>query len=200
MAQTTGKIAGVVTDADFGSGLPGVNVFIEGTTQGTATNVEGAYSIIGVPPGTYTVVASYIGFATQKTENVVVNAGLTVEVDFELREEVFEGEEIVVVAERPLVQKDLTATTAIVSGDEIRSLPVENFGQVLGLQAGVVDGHFRGGRIGEVGYWVDGMPVTDVFDGAWVYQSRTTWSTNFRWSREPSMPSTARPCPESSTL
>ena len=166
MAQTTGKIAGVVTDADFGSGLPGVNVFIEGTTQGTATNVEGAYSIIGVPPGTYTVVASYIGFATQKTENVVVNAGLTVEVDFELREEVFEGEEIVVVAERPLVQKDLTATTAIVSGDEIRSLPVENFGQVLGLQAGVVDGHFRGGRIGEVGYWVDGMPVTDVFDGS----------------------------------
>lgn len=165
-AQTTGKIAGVVTDADFGSGLPGVNVFIEGTTQGTATNVDGSYSIIGVPPGTYTVVASYIGFATQKTENVVVNAGLTVEVDFELREEVFEGEEIVVVAEKPLVQKDLTATTAIVSGDEIRSLPVENFGQVLGLQAGVVDGHFRGGRMGEVGYWVDGMPVTDVFDGS----------------------------------
>ncbi len=166
MAQTTGKIAGVVTDADFGSGLPGVNVFIEGTTQGTATNVDGSYSIIGVPPGTYTVVASYIGFATQKTENVIVNAGLTVEVDFELREEVFEGEEIVVVAEKPLVQKDLTATTAIVSGDEIRSLPVENFGQVLGLQAGVVNGHFRGGRIGEVGYWVDGMPVTDVFDGS----------------------------------
>ena len=165
-AQTTGKIAGVVTDAEFGSGLPGVNVFIEGTTQGTATNVDGSFSIIGVPPGTYTVVASYIGFATQKTENVVVNAGLTVEVDFELREEVFEGEEIVVVAEKPLVQKDLTATTAIVSGDEIRSLPVENFGQVIGLQAGVVDGHFRGGRMGEVGYWVDGMPVTDVFDGS----------------------------------
>ncbi|MGA0255642.1 MAG: TonB-dependent receptor [Rhodothermales bacterium] len=165
-AQTTGKIAGVVTDAGFGSGLPGVNVFIEGTTQGTATNVDGSYSIIGVPPGTYTVVASYIGFATQKTENVVVNAGLTVEVDFKLREEVFEGEEIVVVAEKPLVQKDLTATTAIVSGDEIRSLPVENFGQILGLQAGVVNGHFRGGRMGEVGYWVDGMPVTDVFDGS----------------------------------
>lgn len=165
-AQTTGKIAGVVTDADFGSGLPGVNVFIEGSTQGTATNVDGSYSIIGVPPGSYTVVASYIGFATQKTENVVVNAGLTVEVDFELREEVFEGEEIVVVAEKSLVQKDLTATTAIISGDEIRSLPVENFGQVLGLQAGVVNGHFRGGRMGEVGYWVDGMPVTDVFDGS----------------------------------
>lgn len=165
-AQTTGKIAGVVTDAESRTGLPGVNVFIEGTTQGTATNIDGEYSIIGVPPGTYTVVASFIGFAVAKTENVQVNSGLTVEVDFELREEVFEGEEIVVVAERPRVQKDLTATTAIVSGEDIRSLPVENFGQVIALQAGVVDGHFRGGRTGEVGYWVDGMPVTDVFDGS----------------------------------
>jgi outer membrane receptor protein involved in Fe transport len=165
-AQTTGKIAGKVTDADSKTGLPGVNVFIEGTTQGTSTNGDGEYSIIGVPPGTYTVVASFIGFATQKTENVRVNAGLTVEANFELREEVFEGEEIIVVAERPLVQKDLTATTAIVSGDQIRALPVENFSQVLGLQAGVVNGHFRGGRTGEVGYWVDGMPVTDVFDGS----------------------------------
>jgi outer membrane receptor protein involved in Fe transport len=165
-AQTTGKIAGIVTDVDSRTGLPGVNVFIEGTTQGTATNMDGEYVIIGVPPGTYTLIASFIGFATQRTENVQVNAGLTVEIDFTLREEVFEGEEIVVVAEKPRVQKDLTATTAIVTGEQIRSLPVEDFGQVVALQAGVVDGHFRGGRSGEVGYWVDGMPVTDVFDGS----------------------------------
>ncbi len=124
-AQTTGKIAGIVTDVDSRTGLPGVNVFIEGTTQGTATNMDGEYVIIGVPPGTYTLIASFIGFATQRTENVQVNAGLTVEIDFTLREEVFEGEEIVVVAEKPRVQKDLTATTAIVTGEQIRSLPVE---------------------------------------------------------------------------
>ena len=165
-SQTTGKIAGTVTDSETGTGLPGVNVYIEGTTQGTATNVDGEYSIIGVSPGTYTVMVSFVGFAAQRTENVQVNAGLTVEVNFDLREEVYEGEEIVIVAQKPLVQKDLTATTAIVSGDQIRALPVENFGQVIALQAGVVNGHFRGGRTGEVGYWVDGMPVTDVFDGS----------------------------------
>ena len=164
--QTTGKISGTVTEAESRSGLPGVNVFIAGTTQGTSTNVDGEYSIIGVPPGTYTVVVSFIGFSTQRMENVQVNAGLTAQVDFELREEVFEGEEIVIVAEKPMVQKDLTATTAIISGAQIRALPVENFGQVIALQAGVVNGHFRGGRTGEVGYWVDGMPVTDVFDGS----------------------------------
>lgn len=165
-AQTTGKIAGRVTDAETGSSLPGVNIFIAGTTQGTATNFDGEFSIIGVSPGTYDVVASFVGFSQQTITGVQVNAGLTAEVDFVMREEVFEGEEIVIVAERPLIQKDLTATTAIVSGDDIRALPVENFGQVIALQAGVVDGHFRGGRTGEVGYWVDGMPVTDVFDGS----------------------------------
>ncbi|MEQ9103253.1 MAG: TonB-dependent receptor [Rhodothermales bacterium] len=165
-AQTTGKIAGRVTDAETGTSLPGVNIFIAGTTQGTATNFDGEYSIIGVSPGTYDVVASFVGFSQQTISGVQVNAGLTAEVNFSMREEVFEGEEIVIVAERPLVQKDLTATTAIVSGEDIRALPVENFGQVIALQAGVVDGHFRGGRTGEVGYWVDGMPVTDVFDGS----------------------------------
>ncbi len=166
LAQTTGKIAGVVTDSESGTPLPGVNVFIEGTTQGTATNFDGQYTIIGVSPGTYNVVASFVGFAQKTVTGVAVNAGLTAELDIVLSEEVFEGEEVVIVASRPVVQKDLTATTAIVSGEDIRALPVENFADVIALQAGVVDGHFRGGRTGEVGYWIDGMPVTDVFDGS----------------------------------
>jgi len=165
-AQTTGKIAGMVTDSESGTPLPGVNVFIEGTTQGTATNFDGEYTIIGVSPGTYNVVASFVGFAQKTITGVEVNAGLTAELDIVLSEEVFEGEEVVIVATRPVVQKDLTATTAIVSGEDIRALPVENFADVIALQAGVVDGHFRGGRTGEVGYWIDGMPVTDVFDGS----------------------------------
>ncbi len=165
-AQTTGKIAGMVTDSESGTPLPGVNVFIEGTTKGTATNFDGEYTIIGVSPGTYNIVASFVGFAQKTITGVEVNAGLTAELDIVLAEEVFEGEEVVIVATRPVVQKDLTATTAIVSGEDIRALPVENFADVIALQAGVVDGHFRGGRIGEVGYWIDGMPVTDVFDGS----------------------------------
>ncbi len=160
----TGKIQGRVTD-DTGEGLPGVNIRIEGTTQGTASDINGNYVIIGIRPGTYTVVASYVGFETTRYENVRVQIDLTTTIDFTLREESLMGEEVVVTAERALVQRDLTATTAVVSGDEIRALPVENFQDVVNLQAGVVNGHFRGGRLGEVGYWVDGLPVSDVFDG-----------------------------------
>jgi outer membrane receptor protein involved in Fe transport len=165
-AAQTGKIAGRVTDAGTGEGLPGVNVVIEGTTQGTATDLDGYYAIIGVRPDVYTVVFSYIGYQTQRVENVRVSIDLTTDLDAAMSEEVIEGEEVVVVAERPLIERDLTATTAYVSGEEIRAIPVENFSDVVELQAGVVDGHFRGGRTGEVGYWVDGLPVTDVYDGS----------------------------------
>lgn len=161
----TGKITGTVTDAATGDPLPGVNVVLEGTTIGTSTNFDGDYTIIGIRPGTYDLIASFIGFETTRIQGVRIQIDLTTEIDIRIREEVLEGEEVVIIAERPLVQKDLTATTSVVSGDEIRAIPVENFGEVVNLQAGVVDGHFRGGRLGEVGYWVDGMPVTDVYSG-----------------------------------
>ncbi|GAB5537254.1 MAG: hypothetical protein Rubg2KO_35030 [Rubricoccaceae bacterium] len=165
----SGKIAGTVTDAATGESIPGANVRIDGTTQGASTNFDGEYVIIGVRPDVYTLVVSYIGYQSQNVENVRVRIDLTTTVDAALQEESFGGEEITVQANRELFQKDVTATTATVSGDEIRELPVENFDQVVNLQAGVVtsggQSHFRGGRAGEVGYLVDGVPVGDVYDG-----------------------------------
>ena len=165
----SGKIAGTITDASTGESIPGANVRIDGTTQGASTNFDGEYVIIGVRPGVYTLVVSYIGYQSQNVENVRVRIDLTTTVDAALQEESFGGEEITVQANRELFQKDVTATTATVSGDEIRELPVENFDQVVSLQAGVVtsggQAHFRGGRAGEVGYLVDGVPVGDVYDG-----------------------------------
>lgn len=67
-AQTTGKIAGRVIDAGTGAPLPGVSVYIEGTTQGAATDINGEYVIIGIRPGTYTVVASFVGYATERVK------------------------------------------------------------------------------------------------------------------------------------
>ncbi|RMH61802.1 MAG: TonB-dependent receptor, partial [Bacteroidetes bacterium] len=169
-AQTTGKIAGRVVDAATGEPLPGVNVLIEGTTQGTATNIDGEYVIIGVRPGVYTVVASFVGFATERREGVQVNVDLTTTVDFQLREEVFEGEEVVVTAEQISVRKDLTSSEARVTAETIDRLPVQEVSQVLSVQAGITDRgggfHIRGGRTSEVTVMVDGVPVTDSYDGS----------------------------------
>jgi len=161
----TGKIRGVVTDKNSGETIIGANVVISGTTRGSATNIDGEYIIIGISPGKYNLEVSYLGYKKVVISDVLVRIDLTTTQDFPLEEETFQGEEITVVATKELVQKDVTASLASVGREQIQAIPVESLAEVVGLQAGVVDGHFRGGRQGEVGYWVDGIPVTDVFNG-----------------------------------
>lgn len=165
-AGTTGKIAGQVVDASSGEPLPGANVIVEGTTLGAATDLEGNFVILRVPPGSYSLVASMIGYTSFRYENVQVTIDKTTRLRFELSETVLEiGEEVTVVAEKPLVKFDVTSTEASVSAEKIKSLPVQRFDEIVNLQAGVVDGHFRGGRLGEVMYMIDGIPVNDVYSG-----------------------------------
>lgn len=170
IAGTTGKIAGVVKDDKTGEELIGANVVIEGTTRGAATNVDGYFVILNVPPGKYTFVASAVGYNRKTVTNVNVSIDLTTTINFNLSSEVVQQEEVVVVAERPVIQKDLTAKTAVIGSDQIAALPVTEVSQLLSLQAGFVAGSLRGGRSGEVAYWIDGVPVTDVYDGSQVVE------------------------------
>ncbi len=163
-----GKIAGKVTDKQTGEPMPGVNVLVEGTTLGAATNLQGEYVILNVPSGKYTLRASFIGYALTRVENLRVSLDLTTRHDFALAPEAIAGEEVVIVAERPLVQKDLTATQQIKTAEEIKALPVETFLGVLTTQAGVNTGadgaiHIRGGRSNEIGYYIDGVSVANPF-------------------------------------
>ena len=159
----TGKVAGRVLESGTDLGLPGVNVVLVGTSIGGVTDSEGYYHILNIPPGTYSVRASFIGFATVITQNVRVVQDQTSTVNFALREETIEGEELVVVAERPIVEMDRTTTTSVIDAEQLEVLPVTNVQDAINLQAGVVDGHFRGGRIGEVTYLVNGVPITNAF-------------------------------------
>jgi hypothetical protein len=169
-----GKIEGRVINQQTREPIPGANVLIEESTMGAGADMDGNYFIINVRPGVYNIRTSAIGYQTVVTQEVRVSIDLTTRIDFELPEAVLKlGEEVVVVAERPIIQRDLTATTAVISGDLIQALPVTEFTQVLNLQAGFVDGHLRGGRSGEIAYWIDGMPVTDVYDGGIVVEVGT---------------------------
>ncbi len=169
-AGTTGKIAGTVVDAETRDPLPGVNIVLQGTTMGAATDVKGNYTILNVPPGVYTVRVSMMGYRATVVEDVRVSIDLTTTLNVELEETVLEAdEEVTIVAERPMVQKDMTSSLSAVNSQEIESLPVQEVSDVLELQAGIVRSggqlHIRGGRSGEVAYWVDGVATTDVFGG-----------------------------------
>jgi outer membrane receptor protein involved in Fe transport len=164
-AGTTGKIAGKIFDAGTGEPLIGANVIIIGTTLGAATDFDGNYFIINIPPGKYEVKASLVGYNSVFIQNVQVFVDQTTKVDFELQEEAVEMGDVIVIATRPIVQRDLTSTQSNISGEDIAMLPLEDVQSVVNLQAGVINGHFRGGRIGEVQYLVDGVSVNDAFTG-----------------------------------
>ena len=74
-AGVTGKIAGKITDAESGEPLPGVNVIVEGTNMGAASDVNGNYFIINVPPSTYDVRALMMGYKT------ITKTGVRVSID-----------------------------------------------------------------------------------------------------------------------
>ena len=169
LAVGQGKIAGRVTDAQTGESLIGVNVIIDGTTQGATTDLDGYYIILNVRPGDYSLRFSYIGFSTQVISGIRASTGQTTRHDLQMSEQVIEGEEIIVRAERPMVQKDLTASRRTVVAEEIEALPVEGFFGILVTQAGINQGpdgeiHIRGGRSNEISYLVDGMSVGNPFE------------------------------------
>lgn len=160
-----GKIAGTVTDAQTGETLIGVNVLIDGTSQGAVTNEEGYYVILNVSPGTYTLRVSYIGFATQLIEDVRVNIDQTTTVNVELSEQVVEGQEIVVTADRPAVQPDVSASVANISTQDIEQVPVASLTSAITLEAGILFGDdgpiIRGGSADELSFTVNGLNFRD---------------------------------------
>jgi len=142
---TTGKIAGKVLDAQTREPLVGANIVVVGTNLGAATNAKGEYFI------------------------VQVTTDLTTKADFILSSTVLElGKEVLVVADRPMVQKDITASVRIVSSEEIASIPnVKDFQDIIRIQPGVVGLNVRGGRAREMLYMVDGVPIANPVTGGY---------------------------------
>ena len=164
-AQTAGKLAGRVTDEN-GQPLIGATVIVEGTNKGAVTDFDGYYSILNLRAGTYSVEFRYTGFQSKKVEAIAVSTDQTTKIDVKLQSTSFTTETVVVTAEKPLVEFNQTSSVVNVSKDEIELLPVQDLGQIVNLQAGVVDGHFRGGRLGEVQYQVDGVSINNPFNNA----------------------------------
>lgn len=167
----TGKVVGKVTDLENGDALIGANVLIDGTNLGAATDVDGNYVILNVPPGSYTVIARYIGYREVRFENIKVSVNLTTEVNFELPSETYETETVVVVAPKPLINKNITNSTSIVRSEDIKNLPIRGVNSIVGTQAGIVTQggniHVRGSRSDAVAFYVDGVLVNNpVFGGS----------------------------------
>ncbi len=167
-ADTKGKLSGRITDEKNGP-IIGANVLLVGTAVGAATDADGYYAIINIFPGTYELRISSLGFRAKVIQGVRVSAGNTTTINESLSEQAIElGQEVVVLAERPVVDVKQTSSMAVLNKDDIAVLPVQELKEIVNLQAGVVssdDGlHFRGGRVGEVQFQINGCSVNNSFN------------------------------------
>jgi TonB-dependent receptor len=142
VGASTGKIVGVVKDAQTGEPLPGANVFLQGTALGAATNLKGEYLIPAVPVGEYVLVVTYIGYK-KVTKPISVMADQVTRQDVKLQFEVIEGQAVVVTAQLEgqarAINQQLSANTIVnvVSSDKIKELPDQNAAESLGRLPGI---------------------------------------------------------------
>ncbi len=169
----TGVIQGTVTDADTGQALSGANVRLLGTDLTTVSDAEGKFVITNVPPGTYSLSASLVGFAEATVTDLVVTQGQESRISVALSPTVVEaaGAQAKVTAPRVSLHPDQPSPVYVTTAAEEKitlSQPNDRY-QFPGLvfsQPGVVPDntfypHIRGARANQVGYFLDGIPITE---------------------------------------
>ena len=166
---STGKISGTISQAGSKEPIASVNILIVGTAFGVTSDLQGDYFIANVPPGIYSVKASIIGFEPVTKTDVRVRVDATTEVNFSLREAAVEvGKEIVVTAERPLIEKDNTASRTILESNDLVNRPATELTSVLATlpsvntENGVLK--VRGGTLDQVAVLIDGARARNPLD------------------------------------
>ena len=136
-AGTTGKIMGIITDKATDEPLIGCNVMVKETNLGAATDMNGKYIILQVPPGNFDVVVHYMGYHSLTVTDVTVRIDLTTTVNFQLESNVIEAPTVTVVAEKSMVQKDVTSTSRHITSQDIMETPgIESTADILQRQGG----------------------------------------------------------------
>ncbi len=185
-AGVTGKITGMITDAQTEKPIVGVTVSVDGTDLGAITDANGRYTILNVPVNTFILKISSVGYTSLEVGNVSVSAELATYQSHAMEPATTELDKVIrVTAETPLVIRDKVASISIVKRDEILAMPTRGFEQLVGLQNSVVrinpnvttrarggresinssELNLRGGRPSEVAYYVDGFSQQDPLSG-----------------------------------
>ena len=170
VASAQRTVSGTVTSSDEGGTVPGVNVILKGTTNGTTTDLSGNYRL-SVPEEGGTLVFSFIGLATQEVE---IGSRSTIDVD--MQSDVQQLTEVVVTGYQSQLKREVTGSIASVKGDVIKDLPMQSFdraiqGRVAGTQIGAASGQPGGAmniRIRGIGSLNAGNDPLIIIDGVQV--------------------------------
>lgn len=166
-AQVNGAIAGVVRDAQTGAAMGDVTVSVEGGRRATLTDSAGRYRLREVRSGTHTLSVVRIGYRPAIRDSLIVVGGATLVVDVSLQPMAVPVESISVQAVAdPVLDPLATATKQTVTAEDLRRLPVTTIDEAISLSAGAVGQSYRGGRLGQESYVLDGVGVKNQLDAA----------------------------------
>jgi TonB-linked SusC/RagA family outer membrane protein len=174
-AQAGGRVAGKVSAVD-GRPLTGVQILVTGTGRGALSDTAGRFTIIDVPPGTYSVIARSLGWA-QSSSTVTVTAGATATANFSLEAAPTALNPLVVVGYGEQDRRTVTGAVSTVQSVKLKDVPTENpmkalQGHVAGVEitaasnepGAAMNVRIRGVRSltasNEPLYVVDGIPIT----------------------------------------
>ncbi|MEN6559468.1 MAG: TonB-dependent receptor [Acidobacteriota bacterium] len=166
VSRQTGVIKGVVTDMS-GAALPGVSVAAASPglmgTIASVTDSTGAYRLVNLPPGTYTITASLPGFKTVKKGGIIVQVGQTYLVNLQTEASPL-SEEITVTGAAPVVDVESNKVTSVITTELLQNLPLNrNINGLFNITAGsagsigAYSGSIHGANSGSTAYEIDGV-------------------------------------------
>lgn len=165
-AQTSGAVAGHVRDAVSGRPIPGARVVVDGR-QTSQADTAGAYRVREVRSGWHRVEALFIGYRAMRRDSVLVRAGETTVADFTLQPVALQLDSIVVAATPdPVLDPLVVADVQRITADEIRRFPISTLEEAVALSAGAVGESYRGGRLGQQAFIIDGLGVKNGLDAS----------------------------------
>ncbi|HEU5039416.1 MAG TPA: carboxypeptidase regulatory-like domain-containing protein, partial [Gemmatimonadales bacterium] len=165
-AQSEGGIAGRVRERNSGRALGGAQVVLDGRV-GAVADSAGLYRLRSVRAGWHRVGARLIGYRGVVLDSVLVPGGSIITLDFELEENPLELDPLVVTAPYDAVLDPLaTATEQKISEADLRELPVSSLEEALALSAGSVGTSYRGGRLGQESFILDGLGIKNQLDAS----------------------------------
>jgi len=162
----TGALKGTITDEKTGETIPFAAVVVKtGETQvaGTATDINGVYTIKPLTPGTYNVLVSVVGYNSIIIAGVLINSDKITFKDIGLKSGIQLDEIEIVEYTVPLINRDGGASGGTVTGKEIEKMPLRNPASIASTVAGVSNTSqgvsIRGSRPGSSDYYIDGVKV-----------------------------------------
>lgn len=188
-AQSAGKISGRVIDAETGTPLPGANVMVNELETGSSADLEGNFAIMRIYPGKYTLKITFIGYAPLTINDVRVSIDKTTFVDALMKVQGIETQEVVVTAQRPVVDKDKTFSSSSIESDDMKEIPMEGLRDVLDLNTSLernANGTYslRGGGSFDINFMIDGVTQENSNSGVpgtnyMGEKSNTSWKFDF---------------------